>query len=163
MFPLLAILFLLVPIAELAVIIAVGQQIGAAPTILALILISLAGAWLSRRAGVGAWRRFQAALAEGRVPTGEIADGAMILLAGALLVTPGFLTDVLALLLLIAPLRALARRALIAWWMRRRLRRAGQVRIVEGTSRRVTPTQVQWGDPEPTEAGRDAPPLPPER
>jgi UPF0716 protein FxsA len=162
MFPLLAILFLLVPIAELAVIITVGQQIGVAPTILLLLLVSVAGAWLSKREGVGAWRRFQAALAEGRVPTTEIADGAMILLAGALLLTPGFLTDVLAVLLLIAPTRALARRAAIAWWLRRGLRRAGRRRVVEGTSHRMPRTRVEWGDPEPGDP-EPSPPRPPER
>ena len=162
MFPLLALLFLLVPIVELAVIIAVGQQIGAAPTIALLILVGVLGAWLSRREGVNVWRRFQAALDQGRTPTTEIADGAMILLAGALLLTPGFLSDVLAVLLLIAPIRALARRAAIAWWLRRTLRRAGGPRFVEGSSHRVTRTQVEWGDPETAEPDPDSPPRPPE-
>src|SRR5829696_10164623 len=103
MVPILAVAFILVPLAELAVLIAVGDWIGLAPTLVLLLVVSLAGAWLTKREGLAAWRRFQLALAEGRVPTVEVADGAMILLAGALLLTPGFLSDVVGILLLLPP------------------------------------------------------------
>ena len=99
--PILAIAFIVVPLAELAVLIAVGDVIGLWPTLLLLLVVSVAGAWLAKREGLAAWRRFQLALAEARVPTIEVADGAMILLAGALLLTPGFLTDVAGVLLLL--------------------------------------------------------------
>jgi UPF0716 protein FxsA len=125
MLPLLAALFVVVPIAELAVLITVGRVIGAGWTILLVIFVSVVGAWLARREGMIAWRRFQGALIEGRVPTTEVADGAMILMAGALMVTPGFISDVVAIGLLIPPIRALARRSLVQALVKRSLRQAG--------------------------------------
>jgi UPF0716 protein FxsA len=148
MVPILALAFILVPLAELAVIVAVGDVLGLLPTLLLLLGISVAGAWLAKREGLAAWRRFQLALAEGRVPTAEVADGAMVLLAGALLLTPGFLTDVAAVLLLLAPVRAALRRLaprVAAWRLRRR---AGRVVTVDGTSRTRGSTRVTWGSPE---------------
>jgi UPF0716 protein FxsA len=139
---------ILIPLAELAVLIAVGDVIGLGPTLILLLVVSVAGAWLAKQQGVAAWRRFQLALAEGRMPTVEVADGAMILLAGALLLTPGFLTDVAGVLLLLPPTRALARR-LAPRLAERRLRRSGRrVVIVDGTSRPAGSTQVTWGRPE---------------
>ncbi|MDQ4068419.1 MAG: FxsA family protein [Actinomycetota bacterium] len=120
----LAVLFLLVPLAELYVIIKVGQAFGALNTIGLLILISAVGAWLAKREGMGVWRRFQRQVETGHVPGREIADGVMILFAAALLMTPGFLTDVLALGLLLPPVRAAVRAAVL----RRAARRAGIVR-----------------------------------
>jgi UPF0716 protein FxsA len=104
--------FLVVPIVELYVIIQVGQAIGALETIGLLILISVVGAWLAKREGIGVWRRIQAQMDAGRVPGADMVDAFLILLAGALLLTPGFVTDVLAILLLVPPTRALVRRAL---------------------------------------------------
>ena len=121
----LAILFLLVPLAELFVIIQVGQAFGALNTIGLLILISAVGAWLARREGVGVWRRFQRQVESGHVPGREIADGVMILFAAALLMTPGFLTDLLGIALLLPPVRAAVRSVVL----RRAARRAGIVRI----------------------------------
>jgi UPF0716 protein FxsA len=109
---LLALLFIGVPILELYVIIRVGQWLGALETIGLLILISVVGAWLAKREGLGVWRRIQAQVDAGRVPGAELLDAFLILLAGALLLTPGFLTDVLAIVLLIPPTRALVRRVL---------------------------------------------------
>jgi UPF0716 protein FxsA len=140
-----AVLFILVPLAELAAIIVVGKTIGVLATLLLLLGFSLAGAWLAKRQGMVAWRRFQLALAEGRAPTREVADGAMVLLAGALLLIPGFLTDVLGLLLLIPVSRAVLRR-----WVPALARRSiGRTRIrVSGDSRDSGGTQVTWGRPE---------------
>ncbi|CAB4861797.1 unannotated protein [freshwater metagenome] len=107
---LLLLLFILVPIAEIWTIIQVGQFIGILPTIALLIADSLLGAWLLRQQGRSAWRRLRTALAEGRVPARETADGALIILGGTLLLTPGFLTDILGVLLLVPPTRALIRR-----------------------------------------------------
>ena len=121
----LALIFLLVPLAELYVIIQVGQAFGALNTIGLLILVSAVGAWLAKREGMGVWRRFQRQVESGAVPGKEIADGVMILFAAALLMTPGFLTDVLAISLLLPPVRA-AIRAIV---LRRAARRAGIVRI----------------------------------
>lgn len=121
----LVVLFLLVPLAELYVIIQVGQAFGALNTIALLIVVSAVGAWLVKREGMGVWRRFQRQVQSGAVPGREIADGVMILFAGALLMTPGFLTDLLAMSLLVPPVRAVIRGALT----RRVARRAGIYRV----------------------------------
>lgn len=124
----LLLLFLIVPLAELYVIIQVGQAFGALNTIALLILVSVAGAWLVKREGIGVWRRFQRQVSAGAVPGREIADGVMILFAGALLMTPGFLTDILGVFLLLPPVRA----ALRAGFLHRAARRAGVIRFPGG-------------------------------
>src|SRR5919109_2765726 len=91
---LLVLIFIVVPIAEIYVIIQVGQAIGALWTIALLIADSVIGARLLSWQGRSAWRRFPQALAEGRMPHNEILDGVMIIFGGALLLTPGFITDV---------------------------------------------------------------------
>jgi UPF0716 protein FxsA len=153
MVPILVLAFIVVPLAELAVIIAVGHAIGLLPTLLLLLAVSVAGAWLAKRQGLAAWRRFQLALAEGRMPTQEVADGAMILLAGALLLTPGFLTDVAGVVLLLPPTRAAIQRLAPRLAARRLRRRRGRVVIVDGTAREAGSTRVTWGTPE--VGGRD--------
>jgi UPF0716 protein FxsA len=110
---LLILLFILVPIAEIWVIIQVGSAIGAVATIGLLILDSLLGAWLLRHHGPRTWARFTETIAAGRMPTNEVADGAMVLFGGALMLTPGFLSDILGMLLLLPPTRALLRPALL--------------------------------------------------
>lgn len=124
MFPL-VLIFIVVPLLELYVIIEIGQLIGALPTIAILLGDSLLGAVLLRSQGRTAWRRFNAALAERRVPAGEIFDGVLILFGAALLLTPGFITDALGLLLLVPPSRALIRRSFAAA-VRRRVARGGR-------------------------------------
>jgi UPF0716 protein FxsA len=121
----LVLLFLVVPLAELYVIIQVGQAFGALNTIALLILISAAGAWLVKREGMSVWKRFQRQIEAGAVPGKEIADGVMILFAGALLMSPGFLTDVLAIALLLPPVRAVIRGVL----MKQAAKRAGIIRV----------------------------------
>ena len=108
----LVLLFLVVPFAELAVLIQVGAWLGVADTILLLIGISVLGAWLAKRAGISVLVRMRQQLEMGRVPAAELVDGFLVLLAGALLLTPGFLTDCVALLLLLPPVRATVRRVL---------------------------------------------------
>lgn len=103
---LLAILFFAVPIAELAVLISVGQQIGIADTILLMIGVSVVGAFLARRQGLGVLREVQRRTARGEVPGKELTDGLLVLVAAVLLLTPGFVTDGVALLLLVPPVRA---------------------------------------------------------
>ena len=105
----LLLLFLALPIAEIYVIIQVGNAIGVVPTLFLLILDGFAGAALARWQGRAAWERFNRALAAGRVPAKETFDGAMIILGGALLLAPGFITDVIGFALLIPPTRALLR------------------------------------------------------
>jgi UPF0716 protein FxsA len=112
---LLVLLFIVVPIAELYVIIQVGELIGIWPTLLLLLLDAVGGAWLLKHGGRSAWRRFNGALAERRLPGKEVADGFLIILGGALLIAPGFITDIFGALLLIPPTRAVARRILRRW------------------------------------------------
>ena len=109
MVPLLFLLFILLPIAELWLIIEIGGAIGVPPTLALLIVDSIVGAALARSQGRAAWERFNLAMAEGRIPGKEVFDGAMIILGGALLLTPGFITDIFGLVLLIPPTRALIR------------------------------------------------------
>lgn len=109
----LVLLFIVVPIVELFVIIEVGGAIGVLPTIALLVVDSVVGALLMRAQGRTAWRNFQAATAARRIPAREVLDGALVIFGGALLLTPGFVTDVLGLLLLIPPTRAVVRRLLI--------------------------------------------------
>jgi UPF0716 protein FxsA len=110
--PLLALIaiFIVVPLAELYVIIRVGDAIGPLPTVAILAADSLLGAWLLRSQGRAVWNRFNTALREGRVPHREVIDGVLIIFGGAFLITPGFLTDIIGLLLLLPPTRAGFRR-----------------------------------------------------
>jgi UPF0716 protein FxsA len=116
---LLVVLFIVVPIAELYVIIQIGGLIGVWPTLALLLADALLGSMLLRHQGRGAWRRFNEALAARRFPGREVADGVLIVVGGTLLLTPGFITDVFGLLLLIPPTRAIARRLMRPLLMRR--------------------------------------------
>ena len=97
---------LIIPIVELAFLIQVGSWIGLWPTIGLLVLVSALGVWLVKHEGLATLRRVQYELAEGRLPGSHLVDGALILMAGVLLLIPGFLSDVVGLLLLLPPTRA---------------------------------------------------------
>lgn len=130
MFGRLLLLFLIVPLVDLALLVTIGDRIGLGPTIAVVVLTAVVGSWLARREGMAAWQRVQSKLATGGIPGPELIDGVVILVAGTLLLTPGFLTDVVGLLGLFPPTRALARRGL-----RRRFEQAvqkGTVRVVSG-------------------------------
>jgi UPF0716 protein FxsA len=116
---LLVLLFLAVPVVELAVIIKVGEALGVWDTLALLLLISLVGAWLVRRQGLAVMRSAQEELAQGRMPGVALADGVLVLAAGGLLLVPGFVTDAIGLLLLLPPMRAGVRRWLRRRWTRR--------------------------------------------
>jgi UPF0716 protein FxsA len=103
------VLFIVVPIAELYVIIQVGEAIGVLPTLFLLLADAVLGSLLLRHQGRGAWRRFNDALAQRRFPGKEVADGVLIVIGGTLLLAPGFLTDIVGIFLLMPPTRALAR------------------------------------------------------
>lgn len=109
MFGRLLLLFIVVPILELALFLKLGSKIGLDWTILIIVVTAILGAWLTRTQGRNALMRFQQATAEGRLPHAEVLDGLMILLAGAVLLTPGFLTDTVGFLLLVPPFRAVVR------------------------------------------------------
>jgi UPF0716 protein FxsA len=108
----LALAFLVVPIIELAVIIKVGAAIGVLSTIGLLVLSSIVGSWLMKREGLGVLRRIQGQLASGQVPGKELVDAFLILFGGALMLAPGFLTDIAGMALLLPPVRAGVRRIL---------------------------------------------------
>jgi UPF0716 protein FxsA len=140
----LILLFIAVPIVEIYVIIQVGQAIGALWTILLLVADSILGSMLMRAQGRAAWRRFNEAIAAGRVPAREVLDGVLVVFGGALLLTPGFVTDVFGLTFLLPPTRAVIRRLLVR-------RFAGRLRVsgppprggrgfdVDGTASEVDP------------------------
>ena len=119
----LALIFLVVPIAELYAIYLVGDAIGVLPTFLLLAADSLLGSLLLRSQGRSVWQRFNEALTEGRMPHREVLDGVLIIFGGAFLITPGFITDVVGLVLLIPPTRGVVRRFVV-----RRLGRRVEVR-----------------------------------
>jgi UPF0716 protein FxsA len=129
---LLVLIFIVLPIAEIYVIIKVGEAIGVLPTIALLILDSFLGAALLRSQGRAAWNRFNEALAQGRIPAREVFDGAMVILGGAFLITPGFISDVIGLLLLIPPSRSIFR-GMVAWMAGRH----AAVRVVSWGSARA--------------------------
>ena len=139
--PLLALLalFIVVPLAELYVILKVGDAIGAIWTILLLAADSVLGSILLRTQGRSVWRRFNTALADGKMPHREVIDGVLVVFGGAFLITPGFITDVVGILLLVPPTRAVIRRLLVSRLGRRIAVNAatrGRMRYdVEGTAR----------------------------
>src|SRR5581483_5241707 len=102
---LLVALFIAVPLVEIAVIIQVGSWLGVVDTLGLLVVISVLGAWLVKRQRGGLLRRVQGGLAAGRVPASALVDGALLLVAGTMLLLPGFLTDAVGLLLLLPPVR----------------------------------------------------------
>jgi len=157
MVPLLVLLFIVVPIAELYVIIQVGEAIGVGWTILLLVADSVLGSLLMRSQGRAAWRRFNDTIAAGRAPAREVLDGTLVIFGGALLLTPGFITDVFGLLFLLPPTRSVIRRLLVsrlsrrfvvsapravhqAW--RRRRPDGGRGFDVEGTASEVDPHRL---------------------
>ena len=106
------VLLLVVPVLEIAVIIGVGKVIGGWPTLGLLLLESAIGAWLVRREGARAWRALTTALNTGQMPSRQLADAALVLVGGTLLLAPGFLTDVVGFFLVLPFTRPIARRML---------------------------------------------------
>lgn len=118
MFIKLLIIFTLVPLLELYLLIEAGRTIGVGATILLVLLTGVAGAWLARSQGVEILRRIQAETAGGRMPPETLLDGALVLIGGLLLLTPGFFTDLLGFSFLVPFTRRLWRRILSSWLQR---------------------------------------------
>jgi UPF0716 protein FxsA len=151
----LVIAFIVVPLAELYVIIKVGGAIGVGPTIALLLIDSLLGAFLLRHQGRAAWVSFNRAMAESRLPAKEVLDGVLIIFGGALLLTPGFITDILGLALLIPPTRAIVRTFLkwigisrLSWGPKMAVWGYGRMQKDRGTQRGPRP------HPDPGDTGR---------
>jgi UPF0716 protein FxsA len=144
---LLALALLVLPILEIYVIIQVGQVIGAVPTVVLLIVESALGAWIVRREGRRAWTALTTAFRTGHLPTRELADAALVLVGGTLLLTPGFVTDVVGFFFVLPLTRPVARRALSAY-AARRARTLQQRHWSRGSGRgTVVPGEVVDDDP----------------
>lgn len=143
----LILLFLLTPAVELALLIQVDRLIGFWATIALIIVTGVVGSHLARREGLSTWRRFNRRLQAGDLPGDELADGIIILVAGALLITPGILTDVIGFLGLVPFTRARIRGALMRWF---------QEKVDQGTMK--VQFGVFGGSPPPTRGGRDTAP-----
>lgn len=142
-----ALLLLVVPIVEVMALIGVGKVIGGWPTFFLLVAMSALGAWLIGREGSRAWRALTDALGSGRMPARELADGMLVLVGGTLLLTPGFITDLVGFFLVLPLTRPIARKALEAILSRRLL---AQVTVVDTTVWRdgsgQTPRKSQGDD-----------------
>jgi UPF0716 protein FxsA len=164
----LVVIFILVPVAELYVIIKVGEAIGLLPTLVLLIADALLGSMLLRQQGRAAWVRFNRALAENRLPHKEVFDGVLIIMGGALLLTPGFITDIFGLIFLIPPTRALVR-AFASRMVRRRMALGGVTLWTMGRGPRPPRQRPAPGNPPPRAPQPDdlfdweEPPVPPRR
>lgn len=122
MFARLVLLFTVVPAIEIYLLVKVGSSIGAMNTVLLIIATGVVGAYYARLQGFDVVRRLQASMEDGRVPAREMVDGAMLLLGGALLITPGFLTDALGFSLIFPPTREAIKRVFLEW-IRRKIER----------------------------------------
>ena len=121
---LLAVLLVAIPILEVWLLVQVGQQLGLLPTVLILLVVAIVGVLLMRHEGSRAWKALNDAFTRGKVPTGELADAALILVGGVLLVLPGFLTDIIGFVFLLRWTRPIARK-MIAFFVARRINRLG--------------------------------------
>jgi UPF0716 protein FxsA len=144
----LVVVFLVVPLLELLVILQVGQAIGGWPTLGLLIAVSIFGAWIVRREGSRAWRALREALNTGRMPSRELADAALVLVGGTLLLTPGFLTDAMGLFFVLPLTRPIARRLLTSL-LAMRFPLVGLVGGGDGPGRRSPPRTRSAGSAEP--------------
>lgn len=116
---LLVILFIVVPVIELWLILQVGEMIGVMPTILLLLLDSLLGAWLVKTQGGAVWRNFRRTVDAGKIPANEAVDGFLVIMGGTLLLVPGFLSDIVGILLIAPPTRKLLRSRVVKFGMGR--------------------------------------------
>lgn len=116
-FRLLALIFLIVPLIEIYLLLIVGSIIGPLPTIALVVFTAVLGAWLLRIEGLATWYRLQQCLAQGKIPALEIVEGPILLVGGALLLTPGFFTDFLGLLCLLPATRRRIARYLLNKWL----------------------------------------------
>jgi UPF0716 protein FxsA len=135
---LLVLLLVVVPVAECSALVWVAHLIGIFPMLVLLFAVSILGAALAKRVGIEVWRRFRATLAAGDIPSGEVLDGALVLIAAAILLVPGFITDAIGLLLLIPFVRSV-----VKWAFWRRMRTRLMAVSEQMGRRRDAPVRVQ--------------------
>ncbi|MBO0764659.1 MAG: FxsA family protein [Hyphomicrobiaceae bacterium] len=136
--------FIVVPMLELVLLLKIGQAIGVWPTVALVITTALTGAYIISRQSLRVVSRALEALSEGRVPVEPVLDGLFLLVAGALLLTPGLATDVVALVLLVPPARRAIARASMRWLLRRT-----RVRV----KRYTDAGRENWEEPRPRDQG----------
>lgn len=150
MFWLLLVLFVAIPTLELAILVQLGQTVGLVPTVALVLGTGALGAWLARRQGLGVLRTVQAELQAGRMPAGAMVDGLIILLAAAVLLTPGVLTDVVGFLFLVPAVRRVFK-----GWLWRRLQRLAQ----RGNAQVIVDVRDYRASSEPYDGAEGEPPL----
>lgn len=123
----LLLLFTLVPLVELTLLVEVGRRVGMGPTIAVVLITGALGAWLARHQGLSTLARLRAELGRGELPAQTLLDGGLILVAAAVLLTPGFLTDALGFFLLVPAGRRVVRRAVTQRFRRRMASGGGPV------------------------------------
>jgi UPF0716 protein FxsA len=143
-----AVALLVVPIIEIYVIIQVGQVIGGWPTVALLVVESALGAWLIKREGRRAWNALQTALRTGRMPGRELADAALVLVGGTLLLTPGFITDIFGFFFVLPFTRPLARKLLSGFVGRRIVSQLGGNPIAGFMPGAYQPPTAEQGRPQ---------------
>ena len=156
---LLGVLLIAIPILEVWLLVQVGQQIGLLPTVLILVVEAILGVLLMRHEGARAWKALNDAFTKGKVPTGELADAALILVGGVFLIVPGFLTDIVGFVFLLRWTRPAARK-IIAFFVARRINRLGipvmrarldTDNLIEGEAVEQRPTDQPSTDQRPTD------------
>lgn len=139
---LLVIAFVAIPIIEIWLLIRVGGWIGIWPTIALLVVSGLVGAWLTRREGTRAWQALVDAFGGGRLPTGRLADAALVLIGGLMLMLPGFFSDIIGLIMLLPVTRPLVRRLLAFALARTRARTASDPVVIQGETVAAPPENI---------------------
>ena len=122
-------LFTLVPLAELFLLIEIGRHVGPVPTLALVLATGALGAWLARSQGLAVLQKVRQEFGSGRLPTAALLDGVLVLMAGAVLLTPGLLTDLAGFAILMPAGRQVVRRRILDWWKRRNALRKGVVVI----------------------------------
>jgi UPF0716 protein FxsA len=153
----LGLIFIVVPVLELMLLIKIGQSIGVLATVALVLSTALTGAFIISRQSLSVVRRSLEALSEGRTPVEPVLDGLFLMVAGALLLTPGLATDAVALVLLVPPMRRAIARGLMRWFLRN-VRVHVETAEAHGYGRRSRSDQgSDTGRPRPSHGSGDGP------
>lgn len=155
--PILVVVMVSISIFEVWLVVKAGQTFGVLPTLLALVASAVLGAWLLKREGAKAWTALMGAITRGSMPTGELADAALVLSGGILLMLPGFVTDVVGLFCLLPLTRPLGRSLLAAFAARSAAKRGIDLSLLRpgGRPGAVIPGEVVPDETSPPPAPAD--------